>query len=141
MAVIPFYSSVSSDFARMHKSKRFLASQHVGTSGVEYGLIRVPPRTFVPHVWVFVETAFDGVTPASATVGFIGNAESADPDAFITNTVIALATAGMKQAGQDTAAWSEGKYFVHSGGITMTYTANNSVNGSLIIFAEMVAIV
>jgi len=129
------YTHAFADNIRLAKSKR-LAAPANGT----YNLIRLPRYAFVKAVWLWVVTAYTGTSP-SITVGFIGNGESADPDAFLTNTESAPKTAGMKVSLGGTAACAAGKYFADgSGAITLTTNKDDGSAGVVYVFVDYTVI-
>jgi len=129
------YTHAFADNLRLAKSKR-LAAPANGT----YNLIRLPRYAFVKQVWLWVVTAYSAAG-ASVTVGFIGNGETADPDAFLTNTESDPDAAGMKTSLGGSAACAAGKYFADgSGAITLTTNKSTGDAGVVYVFADYVVI-
>lgn len=124
------YTHAFSDNARLAKGKTMIAPAD-GT----WNLISLPRFAFVKEVFLLILEAYVGAGSA-VTIGFMGNGEVADPDAFMTNTETAPLVAGMKRTYHSTAVCCDGKYFGDaSGAITLTTTEDTSI-GNLIVFAD-----
>lgn len=137
MALLSLYSNASAERFRVLKSKRISAGMTAG----EHGLFRIPRYSLVMDIWVLVLTAFDGTAADTLTLGFQGNGETADPDAFMDAAQCALATAGVKRATSDAQPWSEGKYFSDAGGvISGTIVNNDSTEGEAYVFVSMIQV-
>lgn len=97
-----------------------------------YNIIRIPQFAFVDEIWVKVITPYSGGTGASSsmTVGFVGNKETADPDAFI-DSVANVETAGLYAMTDDAAVASNGKWFDSGSGI-LTITVNDGDHTALL---------
>jgi hypothetical protein len=113
--MVDFNSVIAADNIRLARSKN-LVSLADGT----YNIIQLPRYSFVKDVWLYISTAYaggDGV----ATVGFTGNGETADPDAFINGVWAAATVTGVKRMTAGYGAWAQGKWFdTASGQITIT---------------------
>ncbi len=87
-----------------------------------YSIIRIPRYAVVTELLVQVTTPYSGGTGDSSSllVGFSGNKEVANPDAFI-DSIADCEVAGMYRMTDDAAAESEGKWFNDgSGMLTIT---------------------
>jgi hypothetical protein len=137
MANTAFFTHSFADNIRFAKSK-LLSSPDDGT----YNVIRIPKRAFITDVWLHVDTVAD-VVPATCTVGWLGNGETAVTNGFITTDVADALTTGLKRAQKDTVTTFEGKYFTTAGGaITFTYEAGTGVTtkGVFQVFALYIVI-
>lgn len=127
------YSTVESHIVRTKKSKKISASLASGT----YSVLRIPRYTLVKDIWLFVKTVFDGITPATLTIGFAGNGETEDGDGFMDAASALLTSTGLKRATSDSQPWSEGKWFGDAAGsIEVVFTLNDSTAGEAYIFAD-----
>lgn len=100
-----------------------------------YSLFSIPKYAFVTDVWLIKEVA---ATAAGAlvSVGFTGNGETADPDAFIDVILGEATTTGVVRAIQDGQPASRGKWFSTAGGaITLTCDDNGGTAGTFIVSA------
>ena len=113
--MVDFNSVMAADNFRLARSKN-LVSLADGT----YNIIQLPRYSFVRDVWLYISTAYaggDGV----ATVGFTGNGETADDDAFINGFWADATATGLKKMTAGYGAWSSGKWFnTASGQITIS---------------------
>lgn len=133
MALLSHYSNAQSERGRVLKSKMIVPGMTAG----EYGLFRIPRYCLIMDIWVLVSTLFNGTADAM-TLGFQGNQETADPDAFMDAAQAALGTAGVKRATSDAQPWSEGKYFDKgSGVITATMAPGTSTEGVAYVFVSL----
>jgi hypothetical protein len=100
-----------------------------------YNLVLLPKHALVMDVWVLVTVAYVAGTP-SLTIGFSGNAETADVDAFLTNSLAQPQSTGLKRASMGTAACAAGKYFLTAAGVlTATVAAGSATTeGTFIVF-------
>ena len=130
--MVDFYTNAFSENMRTAKSKRFVTPAD-GT----FNVVMIPRFTLVRGVYLFIETAYTLGT-ATLTVGFLGNGETADPDAFIVKTESSPATLGLKTSVGGTAAVaSAGKYFGDkSGAITLTSDDNGGTSGKFYLFVD-----
>ena len=123
---------------------RFAASRNlVELADGTYALINIPKFAFVKEVWLYISTPYSGGgADGTATIGFKGNGESADPDGFMDATAAAATTAGYKRASSDAQPASQGKWFnAASGQITITLAHNTStVYLKGIVFVEYTVI-
>jgi hypothetical protein len=96
-----------------------------------YDVIPIPRWALVKDVRVEVVTAGTGGIPNSTiTVGFKGNGETADPDAFIDSTLGDTTAAGMIRATDDAQPGSKGKWFDDgSGMLTVTLAKGTTTTG------------
>jgi basic membrane lipoprotein Med (substrate-binding protein (PBP1-ABC) superfamily) len=109
-------SRIAADNVRLARS-RTLLNLADGT----YNLIRIPKFAFVDEVYLYITTAYAGGTTGAGTVGFTGNAESADVDGFMDATVAGVRATGMKRMTTDAQPGSQGKWFqTASGMLTIT---------------------
>ena len=120
MSNIDFISFSASDNFRLARSKT-LYELADGT----YNLIQLPKFAFVDQVWFYVSQAYAGGSGASATIGWTGNATTADPDGFMDATQAGARATGMKVMTGDTQPGSQGKWFSEgSGCVTITLDDN-----------------
>jgi len=125
------YSTAASDNYRLARSKLMIEP-----ADGSYNIIHLPRFTFVKKVWVRIDTAY-GDAGATMTVGFIGNGESADPDAFMTSTECDPDATGMKTSVGGTADEAEGKWFdTARGAITVDVDDNGGTVGTFTVFVE-----
>ena len=122
-----FQSFAASDNFRLARSKP-LVSLADGT----YDLIMIPKYAFVMNVWFQVTTAYAGGSGATATIGWTGNATTADPDGFMDAAWAAGRVAGMKEMHGDTQPGSKGKYFSDGSGF-LTITLDDNAETTLLI--------
>ena len=115
-------SHAFTDQAYFTKSKRFL-----NPASETYYTLRLPSHSFVKDVFVQIDTAYEAMSTGAILIGFIGNGESADTDAFMNNAGTDPLNTGMKRASVGGADWALGKYFNTSGGgITVTTDIGDS---------------
>lgn len=125
------YSVQASDNYRLAKSKPMIAPAD-GT----YNLIHLPKFAFIKNVWVRKDSAYASAS-ASMTVGFIGNGETADPDAFLTNTEADPDATGMATMRGGTGAEANGKWFdTARGALTVTVDDSSAAAGNFQVFCE-----
>ena len=136
MANTDFYTNAFADNLRLAKSKVLL-----NPSDATYNLIRIPKFAFVKNVWLQVITACD-VLPSNLTIGWLGNAETANASGFMSFDVAYPIVKGLKRAQSDTKTTFEGKYFSGgSGAITLTYAVGTATTvGTFRVFAEYIVI-
>ena len=96
-----------------------------------YNLIRIPKFAFVDEIWFSVTQAYAGGAGGSATIGFIGNGETADPDGFMDATACGARATGMKVMTADAQPGSQGKWFNTAGGL-LTITLAKSTDTTLL---------
>lgn len=114
-----FQSFAASDNFRLARSKTLYE-----LDDDTYDLILLPKFSFVMNVWLYVTTAYAGGASGSATIGFKGNGETADPDGFMDSTQCAARVAGVKQMLDDAQPGSKGKWFMDASGfLTITLSA------------------
>ncbi len=90
-----------------------------------YNLIRIPKFAFVDEVWLYITQAYAGGSGGAATIGFVGNGETADPDGFMDATQAGARATGMKRMTGDAQPGSQGKWFSTAGGLlTITLAAS-----------------
>jgi len=98
-------------------------------------VVRIPPRCLVKNIWLDKKVAFGNPT-STAQIGFIGNGETADPNAFFTVTLNTNVMESSLHSGTGVAA--AGKYFDQGGLITITTDKDNGTAGTLQVFVEYV---
>ena len=124
------YTHAFSDNTRLAKGKTMIAP-----ANATYNLVQIPRFSLVKAIYLWVVSAYAGGAPV-VTIGFIGNGESADVDAFMTNVETDPTFVGMKNSIHGSALWADGKYFdAASGAITLT-TAKGTTAGNLIVFVD-----
>jgi len=122
-----FICTAAADNMRLARSKQ-LVTLADGT----YNLIRIPKYAFVDEIWFYVSQAYAGGSGGSATIGFLGNGETADPDGFMDATQAGGRATGMKPMTPDTQPGSKGKWFTTAGGM-LTITLAKSTDTTLLI--------
>lgn len=101
----------------------------------DYAMIQIPKWAFIVDVWLHKLTA---ATAAGAlvSVGFTGNGETADPDAFIDTILGEADSLGVVRAIHDGQPASRGKWFNDAGGaITLTCDDNGGTGGTFMVTA------
>lgn len=122
-----FLSLQSADNFRLARSKT-LYEKADGT----YALINIPKYAFITTLWVNITQAMAGGSGGSATIGFTGNGESADPDGFLDATAVGSTATGVKCSLSDTQPGSLGKWFNSASG-QLTITIVNGTHTTLMI--------
>lgn len=111
-----------SDKFHIVKSKRLL-----NPGSDTYYIVRIPSHGLVTEVFLDITTAYDALSTGAVLIGFEGNGESADTDAFMNNAGADPTGTGMKRACVGGADWALGKYFGTAGGvITITTDIGDS---------------
>lgn len=120
------YSRAASDNIRWCKSKTIIEP-----SAATQNLIEIPMHALLFSVRLYVSTAGSSDT---VTIGWMGNGETAVTNAFLSDTIAAVMTTGMKASMRDTQTSSDGKYFDSArGALTMTIGTTQST-GVFIVF-------
>ena len=104
-----------------------------------YNIIRLPQYAFVNDVWLLCTEAGSSDT---VDVGFIGNGETADPDAFLDRTY-ALVNAtgiGVYRASKDTVTGFSGKWFSDASGVVTITIGTTQTSGIFLVFVEYTVI-
>lgn len=128
------YTHAFSDNIRLAKGKKMAAP-----ADATYNLIRIPRFAFLKQVWLWISTAYAGGAPV-VTIGFIGNGESADVDAFMTNVESDPTLTGVKTSLLGTALWADGKYFDSAAGAITYTTVKGTTAGTVMVFADYAVI-
>jgi hypothetical protein len=125
-----------SDNSFLYRSQIFAAPAD-GT----HNAIFVPRNGFVEEVWIHRVSPAGGTT-ATISVGFVGNGEEADVDAFLdTAAADADGTVKVTSSKSDGQPASEGKWFnTKSGAITLTATAGGDAMGTYVVMARITVI-
>lgn len=97
-----------------------------------YNIIRIPQFAFVINSWVIITQAYSGGASGAATLGFLGNGETADPDGFMDSTYLDARTAGTYRMTGDTQPGSLGKWFSDAAGM-LTITLSKGTDTTLLI--------
>ena len=129
-----FYTNAFADNIRLAKGKESIAPAN-GT----YNVIRIPRFAFLKQVWLYIISAYSGGSP-EVLLGFIGNGETADPDAFMTNVETDPSVTGVKTSLAGSAKWADGKYFGDAAGSITLKTTKGTTAGNSIVFAEYMVI-
>jgi hypothetical protein len=133
--MVDFYTNNFADNIRLARSKRLIAP-----ADDVYNVIRIPRYALVLCTRVWIETAYTNAG-ALMTVGFVGNKDTADPDAFMTTALCDPDATGMAVSYAGNAACCGGKYFQDgSGSITITVDDNGGTAGTFYVFAEYVVV-
>jgi hypothetical protein len=128
-----FQSFAASDNFRLARSKT-LYTLADGT----YNLILLPKFAFVMELWFIVTQAYAGGSGATATIGFTGNGETADPDGFMDATAAGARATGVKCMSDDAQPGSKGKWFNSASGF-LTITLDDNAETTLLIGHVLVA--
>jgi hypothetical protein len=121
-----FISGHASDNFRLGRSKT-LYELADGT----YNLFLIPKFAFVMQIWFYITQAYAGGAAGSATIGFTGNGETADPDGFMDATACGARATGYKIMTDDTQPGSKGKWFNTASGF-LTITLAKSTDTTLL---------
>jgi len=97
-----------------------------------YGVLVIPKFAFLDQIWLHITQAYAGGASGSATVGWEGNAGTADPNGFMDTVGCAARTTGMKIMTEDAQPGSVGKWF-NSGRGMITVTLAKSTDSTLLI--------
>lgn len=110
----------------------------IDTAAGTYTIIPLPRMSLVKNVSINISRTWTASAFPTVTIGFIGNGETADPDAFMRDIDIAPAFTGYKSMINGNAEWSDGKYFDSKGGaITVTLGAMTAtVKGIFVVFCD-----
>lgn len=100
---------------------------------------RIPKETLVTNIIVVKTVAFS-LPSAVVTIGFQGNNETADTDAFMSTVTFAPEDLGTVCIGQGKVLNSAGKYFEQAGAITVTTNDDGGTAGTFQVFVEYVQI-
>ena len=97
----------------------------------------IPYRAFVRAVYLVMPTTAFSAADATVTVGFTGNGETADPDAFLLSADVDPDAVGSVCSIAGTGVCAGGKYFSQKGCITVT-TDNGTAGtaGTFQIFVD-----
>jgi len=119
--MVDFLGRIAADSPRLARSKSL-----VGKADAVYNIIALPKFTFVVDVFINITTAYGPIGDATATIGFTGNGETADPDGFMTTNDVLPGVAGLKSMRGGAGAWAKGKWFNSaSGQLTITLAKNS----------------
>jgi hypothetical protein len=121
-----FLSLAVADNYRLARSHRL-----IDLDDDTYNIIRIPKFAFVKEIWLYVATAYAGGATGTATIGFVGNGESADPDGFMDSAACGAEATGMKRMSDDTQPGSQGKWFSTAGGL-LTITLSHGTHTTLL---------
>ena len=125
------YSIAATDNYRLARSKYM-----VTPADATYNIIAMPKFAFVKRVWTVVETAFTD-PGATLSVGFMGNGETADTDAFMDSDNSQQSQIGTRSSSEDNRANCQGKYFNSArGAITVTTDDNGGTAGKFYVIVE-----
>jgi hypothetical protein len=118
-----FWSKKAADNFRLMRSRTFSAPD----TG-EYWIFQLPRYSFVRGSWVYISTALSGGSTLS--IGFTGNGETADSDAFMTTVAADATSTGTKSS-------YAGKWFnSESGVVTVTVSQGGTAAGVFVVFVE-----
>jgi len=98
---------------------------------------RIPKNTLVTNIIVNKTVAYS-VAGAVVTIGFTGNGEAADVDAFMSEATFNPQVVGTSSIHQGAVKNSGGKYFTQAGAITVTSNDNTGVAGTFQVFVEYI---
>ena len=111
-------------------------SKTVTTPGDDtHDLCRIPANSMVTAIIVEKTTAYTDVGSV-VTLGFKGNGETADVDAFMSSTIFAPAEVGTVSTLQGAVKNSGGKYFEKGGMVTVTSDDNAGTAGTFIVYVH-----
>jgi hypothetical protein len=121
-----------SDNFRMGRSGKLVEK----ADGV-YGVIQLPRYAFLDQIWFIVYQAYAGGASGAATIGWEGNAGTADPDGFMDSAAAGARTPGTKIMTEDAQPGSVGKWFNEGRGhVTITLAKGSD---STLLIAEIFA--
>ncbi len=121
-----------SDNFRMTRSGK-LVEKADGT----YGAIAIPRYAFIDQIWFIVTQAYAAGASGSATLGWEGNAGTADPNGFMDIAACSARTTGTRIMTEDSQPGSIGKWFSDGRGY-VTITLAKGTDTTLLI-AEVFA--
>lgn len=98
---------------------------------------RIPKNTLVTNIIVNKTVAYSAAG-SIVTIGFTGNNETADVDAFMSEATFAPLDLGTVSINQGAVKNSGGKYFTQAGAITVTSNDNGGTAGTFQIFVEYI---
>lgn len=113
-------------------ASKLIAEPAAGT----HDAVRLPARCFVKSVRIVKSVAFPA--DGEITVGFSGNGETADPDAFLVSTVADPDALGSVSSEMGAALNAGGKYFSRKGCITVTTVTGTGTAGTFQVFVDYV---
>ena len=114
-------------------ASKIFASPADGT----HDAVRLPARCFVQSVRIVKSVAYSDAG-ATITIGFSGNGETADPDAFMISTTADPDALGSICSEMGAALNAGGKYFSRKGCVTVTCDDNAGTIGTFQIFVDYV---
>lgn len=105
-----------------------------------YGVIKIPKCAFITQLWVVITTAFTAAG-AILTIGFEGNGDTANTQAFMSTDVTKPTATGIKRSYVENVLAIEGKWFsTNRGMITVTTDDQGGTAGTFTVFAEFAQI-
>lgn len=128
-----------SDYTRRKQSDVVWAacSKIITPSDDTHYAVKIPKKSLVLDITVNKTTAYTDAG-ALVTLGFVGNNETADPDAFMSSAVFNPANVGVSSIKQGSVKNSGGKYFDRAGTITVTSDDNGGTAGTFQIFVSYI---
>ena len=115
------------------KASKVLATPADGTHTV----CRIPKNTLVTNIIINKTVAYSAAG-SIVTVGFTGNNEAADIDAFMSEVIFAPLVVGTSSINQGAVKNSGGKYFTQAGAITVSTNDNAGTAGTFQVFVEYI---
>lgn len=109
------YSNMATDSSRFWRSHSLVMTS--SADDYTYNLCKIPRFTFVKEVWIKVVVAAAGAGTPICTVGFVGNGETADPDAFLNNAGTDVVTTGTRSSKLIGGVAGQGKWFNSAAGV------------------------
>ena len=110
------------------------ASQVIKTpADTVHRVVKIPQLALVTDIIISKTVGFS-LASATVTIGFTGNNETADPDAFMSSVVFDPTRVGTASMKSDNMKYSAGKYFARAGGITVTTNKNGGTAGTFQVF-------
>ena len=103
-----------------------------------HAAVRIPARSLVKNIYLVKLTAYASAS-ATIMVGFNGNGETADPDAFLKSADIDPDSTGVVSMQHDgTGVEAAGKYFDLGGLITVDTADGGGAAGTFQLFVDYV---
>ena len=127
------YTTRKQSDVKWAKASKILATPTDSTHTV----CRIPKNTLVTNVIVSKTTAYTA-GESVVTVGFIGNNETADTDAFMSSAIFDPLSLGAACIAQGSVLNSGGKYFTRAGSVTVTSDSGAGTAGTFQVFVEYV---
>lgn len=97
--------------------------------------VKIPARALVEDIMIEKDVVFSDAG-AVVTVGFSGNGETADVDAFMSNATFVAGSLGSVSIKQGAVKNSGGKYFTMAGAITISTNKAAGTSGTFKVYVK-----